>query len=167
MGKWAPLVVPEKITGRVLDHLLGALTAMDEDYLREHPKLPDLYNSGVRYKREKPGEEKWLTIPWVMLQKNGDCEDLACWRAAELRVRYGEAEAMPIWSVRKTAKGALYHIRVRRASGRIEDPSALLGMGQEDEFIRKVGPKHGIDRHPDEIAGDEGGIRRILLTGFR
>jgi hypothetical protein len=57
-----------------------------------------------------------------------NCEDLACWRAAELRVRYG-IKAVPtfIWKVRP-AGGYLYHIQVKLPDGRVEDPSRALGM---------------------------------------
>ena len=57
-----------------------------------------------------------------------NCEDLACWRAAELRVRYGiAAEPTFIWKVRPGG-GYLYHIQVLYPDGRIEDPSRRLGM---------------------------------------
>ncbi len=57
-----------------------------------------------------------------------NCEDLACWRAAELRVREGIlAEPTFIWKLRPNG-GYLYHILVRYPDGRIEDPSRTLGM---------------------------------------
>lgn len=57
-----------------------------------------------------------------------NCEDLACWRAAELRVRYGIA-AIPIFTCKPRANGGyLYHITVQLPDGRIEDPSRRLGM---------------------------------------
>jgi hypothetical protein len=57
-----------------------------------------------------------------------NCEDLACWRAAELRVRYGiQAEPTFIWKLRPNG-GYLYHILVKLPDGRIEDPSRTLGM---------------------------------------
>lgn len=111
--------------------MLLELLAKDEAYLRENPQTPLLIDSGVRYEREPPGQELWLTIPWVRLMGHGDCEDLACWRAAELRVR-GE-DARPFHTLRYTPKGRLYHIRVKRADGTIEDPSAALGMYVQEE----------------------------------
>lgn len=57
-----------------------------------------------------------------------NCEDLACWRAAELRERYKvDAEPTFIWKLRPNG-GYLYHILVRYPDGRIEDPSRTLGM---------------------------------------
>lgn len=127
---WAPLIMPERITGAAIDRMLDLLVQLNVDYLREHPQTPPLYKSGVRYRREPIGEEKWLTIPWVLKFKHGDCEDLATWRAAELQVRVGE-NARPIWSGRVTPRGRVYHIQVMREDGSIEDPSAVLGMGVE------------------------------------
>lgn len=57
-----------------------------------------------------------------------NCEDLACWRAAELRVRFG-VQATPTFTYKVRANGSyLYHITVRLPDGRIEDPSRRLGM---------------------------------------
>jgi len=61
-----------------------------------------------------------------------NCEDLACYRVAELRVRSGESCKPYIsWQIVKSAKYGsftLYHIRVLRKDGSIEDPSKILGM---------------------------------------
>jgi hypothetical protein len=57
-----------------------------------------------------------------------NCEDLACWRAAELNVRHGVAAA-PTFVWRKRPNGAyLYHIQTIHPDGRVEDPSRALGM---------------------------------------
>jgi len=53
----------------------------------------------------------------------GDCEDLAAWRAAELRIAGEPARVVVV----RSAPGVL-HAVVRRANGRIEDPSRRLGM---------------------------------------
>jgi hypothetical protein len=57
-----------------------------------------------------------------------NCEDLACWRAAELQVFEG-IRAYPtfLWRARPRG-GALYHIQVRYPDDRVEDPSRRLGM---------------------------------------
>ena len=57
-----------------------------------------------------------------------NCEDLACWRAAELVVRHN-IQARPVFMERRRSNGSyLYHILVRYPDGRIEDPSKILGM---------------------------------------
>jgi hypothetical protein len=57
-----------------------------------------------------------------------NCEDIACWRAAELDVRH-RISARPIALEQKRPDGGmLYHIVVRYPNGQIEDPSKILGM---------------------------------------
>ena len=56
-----------------------------------------------------------------------NCEDLACWRIAELRVRHNE-NARPHITAKKIGNFTLFHIMVRRGDGSIEDPSRILGM---------------------------------------
>lgn len=105
--------------------MLELLTRMNETYLR-HTRTPAIYASGVRYRREVRPREDWLMVPYILELGHGDCEDLACWRAAELRLA-GESGARPI-AIRP--RPSLWHIVVRRADGRIEDPSKRLGMGR-------------------------------------
>ena len=104
--------------------LLRALLRLNILWLKQHPNTPSLYSTGVRYKRDP--EEEWLTIPFVIRQGYGDCEDLACWRVAELR-RRGEHARLRIVEKRMGNK-TLFHILVRRANGKTEDPSRRLGM---------------------------------------
>lgn len=114
--------------GRMLGALLGALFEIDKAYLRDHPGVPELYQSGVRYKAEPLGKEDWRDIPRLLETRLGDCEDLACWRAAELAVRRN-VDARPVYRWRELPSGAtLYHIVVSLPNGQIEDPSARLGM---------------------------------------
>lgn len=115
------------LTGANLTTLLRALTEIDLRYLQQNPNTPSLYSSGVRYIREPIGQEEWLSVPEVLRRGGGDCEDLACWRAAELILRGKRAE--PIWRrMPSSVSGqALYHILVRVGLS-IEDPSKLLGM---------------------------------------
>lgn len=113
---------------KALRWLLLSLMQIDVDFLRAHPEAPNLYDAGVRYQEEPPGREDWQDIPTTIQLKNGDCEDLSCWRAAELRVRHNiQAEPTFIWKLRKGG-GYLYHIQVKYPDGRIEDPSRRLGM---------------------------------------
>jgi len=104
-----------------LEAMLEGLVLVNVAILDEQP-LPPLYASGVRYEREK-GTENWLTCAQVFARNAGDCEDLCCWRAAELR-RAGD-DAMVI-----VIRGGvdLWHVLVERADGSLEDPSTVLGM---------------------------------------
>jgi hypothetical protein len=104
---------------------LAALTGLNLSIMRRHA-LPQLYDSGVRYQREAIAHgrprEQWLTAPVVLSRGAGDCEDLCCYRAAELRLKGIAAIAM----ARPSSVG--WHIVVKYPDGQIEDPSRKLGM---------------------------------------
>lgn len=95
--------------------------------------LPALYDSGLRFRREVcrapgvPGAcERFLTAAQALAERGAefDCDDIAPWRAAELRLAGEHARAIP---VRSPEVG--WHIVVRRGDGSMEDPSRVLGMG--------------------------------------
>jgi hypothetical protein len=93
-------------------------------------RIPPLYSGIVRYIEEdytSEHPEDWLDWIEVLRQGGGDCEDLACYRAAELRVSGETARAM--FHRRPLRDGrTLFHIFVQRGSGALEDPSRILGM---------------------------------------
>lgn len=124
---------------RILRHqtlyeALAALTRINVRILSaaKPGAIPKLYDSGVRYIAEPEGAEDWLDILSALRQLRDpklpvDCEDLACWRAAELQMEGIEAHPVFLW--RRMPDGShLYHIVVRYPDGRIEDPSKRLGM---------------------------------------
>ncbi len=131
-----------------LQILLEGLTKINEFHLNSAHEAgmfyPPLYESGVIYKEEAPGREDWPDIPQIMKNGWGDCEDLAAWRAAELRVAGIACEPVLKWQWIPRAqmlaagypkrhvpkKGVwLVHCLVRYPDGDIEDPSKILGMG--------------------------------------
>jgi hypothetical protein len=113
----------------VLRLLLEALITENIAYLRVHPDTPWLYQSGVTYEEEEGERDDWTDIAETRALGVGDCEDLASWRIAELRVRAREAAAIPYVSARIVGGNrTVFHVAVRRADGRIEDPSRVLGM---------------------------------------
>jgi hypothetical protein len=109
--------------------LIDALYNIDRLWLRTHPKTPRLYQSGVVYRAEPIGREDWRDISAVLHYGNGDCEDLACWRAAELRELDG-IDARPTYRWRQRDGIRVYHILVKLPDGTTEDPSRKLGMGK-------------------------------------
>lgn len=117
----------EEAKDRALAGLLEALIAVNFSWLREHPSAPWLYESGVRYEEEPPGRDDWQDIPETIALRVGDCEDLGCWRIAELRARQFE-NAMPFVKRSTVGRRTVYHVAVRRADGTVEDPSRTLGM---------------------------------------
>lgn len=142
----------------LIQDALNLLTNVDIRYLRSHSNTPSLYESGVRYKEELPGEEDWKDIPTGLQSRFMDCEDLAAWRAAEVNVRYG-IPAYPIFSHRTLPNGdVIYHIRVQYPksrmfpNGHIEDPSRILGM---------TGPRHPLPAGPG-VAGVLQGLSSLF-----
>jgi hypothetical protein len=126
----------------VLCKMLDVLIEVDIRFLRTAKGVPLLYQSGVRYLEEQIGKDMWQDIPRTLALRTGDCEDLASYRVAELRVRGEDARHMI--EHRKSPKLVLYHIKIIRGpqmvlplapsaykdkDGRIiEDPSKDLGM---------------------------------------
>lgn len=116
---------------RELRPALAALTALNRAFMRAH-RIPALYSTGIRYQREARGpdgvvREAWCSAPvmlerWRVSQIGSDCEDLSCYRAAELQLKGVPAVAVPVRS------GIGWHIIVRHPDGRTEDPSKQLGM---------------------------------------
>lgn len=116
--------LPSPVTTQQLNIFVRALCAYDVLWLRAHPETPNIYESGVRYETQAAGCEHFAAIPLVLAAKSGDCDQLAPWRAAELRVRHN-IKAMP--EVKQMSRN-LWHVFVRYPDGRAEDVSAHLGM---------------------------------------
>lgn len=106
-----------------LSAALEGLVACNYAILAKSKRCPGIYSAGVVYKRERKGREQWQTAPEVLRAGFGDCEDLAAWRAAELRVAGIPARAVVIRTGPK-----MFHAVVRYPDGHIEDPSKRLGM---------------------------------------
>lgn len=121
---------PRIITIHAILASLENLTKLNQLWLWAHPETPKIYESGVVYQREKPRREMWQSIPFIIARGSGDCEDLACWRAAELRCE--GKYARPAITVRRRIRGPfkggiLVHVITKTDSGD-EDPSLRLGM---------------------------------------
>jgi len=119
-----------------LDLLCSAMTGINMAWLLRHPETPSLFSSGVYYKPEPRGKrckrescEDFLDIPGILLQGHADCEDLACWLAAELGVQ--GIPAVPNITWQTVGDVTEYHVTVATPEGVI-DPSELLGMNNYD-----------------------------------
>ena len=85
--------------------------------------VPSVYKAGIHWQRDQG--ETWDTADIVRRRGYGDCEDLAAWRAAELRMQGIPAAAV----VRQSnSPGVAWHAVVALPGGKFEDPSAKLGM---------------------------------------
>lgn len=88
-------------------------------------ELPPLYESGIVYRPEPSGREWWETahdLLDVVPDRSGDCEDLAAYRAAELRFYHGEDARVAIVT---TPRGS-FHAIVEHEDGELEDPSRMV-----------------------------------------
>lgn len=119
-----PIIAGDKVevVARRLTAVARGLVALARLDLLERPREPlyELARRGlVVYRREPPPRERWLCPSLVMGEGWGDCEDLAAWRAAELRLAGQKAR---VW-VRPSGK-SLFHAVVVLENGEVEDPSA-------------------------------------------
>jgi hypothetical protein len=112
-------------SSKVLLWFMEALVQTNLLWLGEHVDAPALYKSHVKYQSEN-GTENWKDIPNILRDGVGDCEDLSCWRTAELR--YAGINAHPFVRWRKQADTYIYHALTRWPDGRIEDASLAMGM---------------------------------------
>ena len=116
------------LSRQALSVMLDALYRIDVLYLQRHPETPALYTTPIRYMEEPIGQEEWQDIPTCLRMGIADCEDLACWRAAELTVKQN-VPARAIHNEHRRPNGSyLYHILTRYPNGRLEDPSLIKGM---------------------------------------
>lgn len=100
-------------------------------------ELPWLYQAGILYRREAPGEEFWQSatdIISMVADRYGDCEDLSAWRAAELRFE-GEDEGARVKVVRTRRA---FHAIVEYSDGSVEDPSRVCIALEKRRAKRKA-----------------------------
>lgn len=117
---------PAELKMTVLCKMLDVLHEANGQWLAAGNRAPALYSSGVHYQEEALGKDEWQDIPNTLERGTADCEDLASYRVSELRAG-GEAAQHTV-EHQKSPNLVLYHIRVRRQNGDIEDPSCRLGM---------------------------------------
>jgi hypothetical protein len=120
--------------------MMEALCRINQGEIRHQQSLgkpfKPLYESGIYYLREPPGQENWQDIYRNFQLGNGDCEDLACHRIAELREVF-KIPAAPFVTFRLVEGSYRFHAILRAQTGsgwRWEDPSRKLGMGWEERF---------------------------------
>ena len=141
--------------------MLTALVDMNVNQLLDEPRLPNLYGSGVRYKREKV--ETFSDYASLLEQGHEDCDSLAAAQAALLRTRGWramipgqegyrtardedlltiDAEVVLVEPKRPPGKRRLYHVIVAYTVGGttyFDDPSDRLGMrGRLDRSVRAL-----------------------------
>lgn len=132
-------VIPVKCRCALVIALVDALAGVNLQYLRfmaaHRRQLPPMYTTGVRWQNQVMGNDKWRDIPRLLVTGKGSCEDLAAWRAAELRL-FGEAAKIDVETYELGNGSIIYHVTVERPDGSKEDPSAALGMKDPRRGIR-------------------------------
>lgn len=112
----------------LVSNLLENLVKVNRVSLAHDKRIPRLYESGVIYQHEPRGYDSFVDVYKVLEVGHGDCAHLCAWRLAELQ-NDGESANLNIeWRDFGDDKPKLFHVRIRRADGRIEDPSKNLGM---------------------------------------
>jgi hypothetical protein len=118
---------------RVVDAMLDGFVQACEVIIASGLAPPDpLDVPGIRYQLEPPGSEDWKLPMNVIRDGWGDCEDLAGWRAAGLRVTGRDPGARCI--VVKTGDHKLHAVTML-SDGSISDPSRDLYMRQRDTVV--------------------------------
>ncbi len=123
----------------MMHSLVEALAAVDTAYLMNH-QLPRLYQSGVRYEVPKGKDthdgsyQAWRDVPGILRTMRGTCMELAAWRLAELRLFEGFPRAVPLVTCQTDPRiGVMFHTKLQDSdTGVIEDPSVILGMGNDE-----------------------------------
>lgn len=137
--------------GIAIQPVLHALVTVDQFFLKLH-HIPPLYQAGVRYQEEPLGQiEEFAAVPVVYERHWGDCDDLAPWRAAELRNLGEKAKIRLQWKMLNTTRGEwmsgkigqkLYHVVVRRAKGAVrpnEFDHSYMALTESDELRARAG----------------------------
>ncbi len=133
------VAIPEQhVSAAVLDPLLEGTAVLSQKMIEEGsaPTFEDAIKRGVEWKAEPPGHESFDHAGVVIARGNGDCDDLAAYRAGSLRASGEDPEARPF--VYKTGPHR-WHAVVERGDGRVEDPSQTAGMN-----VRKGSVTQGI-----------------------
>ena len=127
------LTVPkEHVDDDTLGLALQASTAVAQRQVRggEVPPLTDAIDQGLVTWKPEPADQSFegFDLPKDVLARGwGDCDDLACWHAADLRESGEDTDALPI--VYQSGPNR-WHAVVQRGDGSIDDPSQWAGMGR-------------------------------------
>jgi len=123
------LAIPDRfVSAPVLDAALEATTqaATSQMTAGEAPTFSDLLRSGVRWRPEQFRDGEHFDLPEVIGERGwGDCDDLSCALAAELRA----SGADPGATARVVRSGPeRWHAIVQLSDGTVVDPSRMAGM---------------------------------------
>lgn len=148
------VAIPEaNVKKPVLDAALEAVTRLNEELIKSgaSPTFKEqLQGPGVKWKPEPPGAEHFDHAGIVARRGWGDCDDLAPWHAASLRVKGIDPGAKAV--VVRSGPNR-WHAIVERSSGKFEDPSEAAGMGSGNGMGISGGIALPMMQGPNEISG--------------
>jgi len=147
------VAIPEAHVSRpILDAALEATTRLNESMLKagDVPPFREAVNA-VRWKPEPPGDEHFDHAGVVLGRGWGDCDDLAPWHAASLRVTGQDPGARAF--VKKSGP-TRWHAVVQRSDGSVDDPSKEAGMGQRSNGV--MGGALPMMMQPASVVGEVG-----------
>ncbi len=133
------VAVPEaRVSPRILNAMLEGTTRVNEALL-EHGDVPtfDQARDHIRWKPEPPGQEHFDHAALVIGRGWGDCDDMAPYKAATLRVTGVDPGAR---AVVKKSGPKRWHAIVQRSDGSFDDPSRETGMGKVHGIAGAVVP---------------------------
>ncbi len=112
------------------------------EYLTKANAPSDVKRAFKTLSNQVGGGETFRDIPRIIENGGGDCDNVACWRTAEIRHHLGVAAKPYItWRDGQTSGSKVYHVVTIWPDGSSEDSSLLLGMG---------GPERDADRREEE-----------------
>jgi hypothetical protein len=133
-----PLPTRRAVIEAALEGLVAANVAILQIAIAEDGRRwPRLYSADVRFRAEAPRSEDWKTIDRLYADREGDCEDVACARAAELRFYEGEGARAAVARIDDNG----YHALVTRGDGAMEDPSVVVIMMEAIRMPNDQKPK--------------------------
>ena len=120
-------IPPDLVSPATLGVALEASTRVAQAELARGraPSIAEGIRRGVRWRPEPPGDESFDLPSDVMARGWGDCDDLAPWRAADLRLSGEDPRARAIAIPSGPRR---WHAIVERSNGEREDPSRWAGM---------------------------------------
>lgn len=115
------------VTPEAINSALDSVTRVNEHMLIQGlvPLAAEAIAQGVQWSAEPPGEESFDNAQEVWRRGWGDCDDLAPYHAASLRVTGVDPGAAA--KVIRTGPNT-WHALVQRSNGDVDDPSAWAGM---------------------------------------
>lgn len=135
------VAIPEAhVTKPVLDAALESVTRLNEQLLREGktPTFQEALKKGIQWKPEPPGQEHFDHAGIVAHRGHGDCDDLAPWEAASLRITGTDPGAK---AVVVRSGPSMWHAIVERSDGSHADPSKAAGMLRHHGYHGATLPK--------------------------